>query len=115
MKINRNVLELKEIQETPDTMEELVSLYNQNISELNFILSRLTLDSNVDADIKTVTIPANTTAQVSHNLKVKPKYRIILKQVGGGLITDSDYTPNHIGLTNNGGSECELTIAILRG
>lgn len=115
MKTTRNVLELKEIIDTPEDLESFKELYNSNIVELNFILSRLMLDSNLDADIKTVTIGANSTSKVSHNLKVKPKYRIILKQVGGGLITDSAYSPTTIELTNNGATDCELTVAILRG
>lgn len=115
MKTNRNILELKEIIDTPESLEDFKELYNQNISELNFVLSRLLLESNLDADIKTVTIPSSTTARVNHSLKVKPKYRIILKQVGGGVITDLNYTANYIELKNNGTTECELTVAIVRG
>lgn len=115
MRTTRNILELKQILEIPEDMEDFKNLYNENINELNSLLSRLLIEANLDSDIKTVTIPSNTTLRVSHSLKVKPKYRLILKQVGGGVITDLNYTANYIELRNNGTTECELTVAILRG
>jgi len=92
----RNVLDLKEVR-----------------VELNFILKGLTL-TNMDGQIKTVTIPAGTILRVSHRLSVKPKYRIILKQDGGGLIRDGKFTDKWIELENTGVESAELTLLIIK-
>lgn len=115
MKTNKTSLELKTITDVTKDFESFKNLYNANISELNLTLERLLIGSNFDADIKTVTIPANTSVKINHSLKVKPLYRLILKQVDGGVITDLTYTTTYIELKNNGATSCVLTVAILRG
>lgn len=109
----RNIIELREIREDVQDLPELQKAVNDAIVELNYILRSLTL-VNLDGDIRTVTIPANSTLRVSHKLGIKPKYRIILKQEGGGLITDGAYTNKYIELINNGGSEATIAVIIVK-
>jgi hypothetical protein len=109
----RNIVELQEIDPDITEISSLVRELNNTIVELNFILSRFTL-SNLDGEIKSVTIPASGTLVVSHRLKTIPRHRIILKQVGGGLITDGNFTPNYIELNNSGVSDAIITIIILK-
>lgn len=109
----RNIIELREIREDVTELDELRVKVNEAIVELNYILRSLTL-SNLDGEIKTVTIPANTTQRVSHRLKFKPKYRIILKQEGGGLILDGKFTQNYIELENTGGSDANISLIIVK-
>ena len=109
----RNVLDLREIREEVDNFPDLIAAFNESIVELNFILKGLTL-TNLDGQIKTVTIPAGAVLKVSHRLSVKPKYRIILKQTGGGLIRDGKYTDKWIELENTGVDSTELTLIIIK-
>jgi hypothetical protein len=111
--VNRNILELQEIREEVQDIETLKSKINDTIVQLNFILRSLTL-SNLDGELKTVTVPANTTLRISHRLKLVPKYKIILNQSGGGLITDGAKTRNYIELTNSGGTDAIVTLIIVK-
>jgi len=115
MKIKRFNTQLTEIDVNTEDLPQILKVVNSNTNELNSILNKLTISSNMDAEVKTVTIPANTSLRVGHRLNTVPLYRLILKQVGGGYITDLNYTVNYIELKNNGATECTLTIAILRG
>ncbi len=109
----RNIIELKEIRETPENLEELVQYWNESIVELNFILRSLTI-SNLDGELKTVTINAGETLKVNHRLKLIPKYKIILKQQGGGVILDGDFTRNYIELNNTGSDMATVTVLIVK-
>ena len=114
MTINtRNVIELQEIEAGVQTIPDLVSRLNETIVELNFILRSLTI-RNLDGEIRSVKIPANTTIKVNHGLNVTPKLRIMLRQLGGGLITDGIFSRKWIELTNSGGSEAEITVLIVK-
>ena len=109
----RNVVDLEEISTDIDSVSELVSSLNNTIVELNYILRSLTL-SNLDGELKTVVIPANTVKRVAHRLRMTPKHRIILRQSGGGLIVDGKYTKNWIELENTGSSEATLNLLIVK-
>ena len=110
----RNILELREIRDDVQDLEALKERVNEAIVELNYILRSLTM-VNLDGEIKTVTLPANSTTRVGHRLQIIPKYRIILGQVGGGLITDGEFTNNYIELTNSGGSDAVVSLIIVKG
>lgn len=112
MKTN-GFVELKEIEEGSE-IGGVIETLNRNISDLNDILQSLTLSYNFSAYITTTTIAAGATIKVPHKLRVIPSHRIILKQVGGGVITDLNYTENYIELNNGGGSSAEVTVAIFR-
>lgn len=111
--IRRNIVELKEIREDVEDINELREKVNASIVELNYILRSLTL-TNIDGEIKNVTIPANTTKRVSHRFGITPKYRIILSQSSGGLILDGKFTATYIELSNTGGSEATLSLIIVK-
>jgi len=64
-----------------DMVDKLNSLFNRGVTLLN----------NMNGQIIEVTLPAaGTEVDVRHNLNVTPKYRIILKQRGDGIILDGD-------------------------
>jgi hypothetical protein len=114
MTFNRNIVELQEIDTAITEVPELVNVLNDNIVELNFILSKLTM-GNFDGEIKTVTIPATSTLRIWHKLKVIPPHRSILRQAGGGVISDGVFGVNYIELKNDGNSPATLTIIIHKG
>jgi len=106
-KVFENGVELKEFME---------NYYNRLIDELSSgLLNRLTLSENMAIDIRSVTIPASGEAVLNHSLKSLPKYRIILRQTGNGVITDgSTWDDKKISLKNNGAVSVTLTVGIFR-
>ena len=106
---NRNIVELEEISEDITEVKELIAKINDNTTELNFILRQLTF-RNLDGEIKSVEIEANSTARIPHRLGIAPAHRVILRQAGGGVIKDGEFTKNYIELTNDGASKATLTI-----
>lgn len=110
----RNIVEFSELGEDIQDLESLKFSLNQTINELNFIISRLAI-SNFDGEIASASIPANSTAEIPHKLGVIPKYKILLKQIGGGSsIEDVSFGKSSIILKNNGASTAEVTILIAK-
>lgn len=109
----RNIVELAELGDSIKTIEDAKISLNESITELNYILRNLTL-LNLDGEIITTTIPASGTLRVPHKLGIVPKYKILLKQVGGGLVTDIEFTRNYVELSNAGGTDAEITIIIVK-
>ena len=91
------------------------SIIKDNVSDLE--KKNLTFDENFSCLSKSVTIKAGKTIRVDHNLKSVPKYRIIVRQSGNGLITDGEqntWTDKYITLKNNGAENVTLTVLIVR-
>jgi hypothetical protein len=98
--------------------EDIIQRFNELIEFINVFTKDITLLDNLAGTIKSdILIPAGATVEISHGLKVVPKYRVILRQFGNGLITDSStpWTDKVIYLNNNGASDVTLTILIMRG
>lgn len=66
--------------------------YGELVDVLNTLIRAITLTGNMAGQIiENITLPANSDEiAISHNLKVVPKYRIILRQRGDGVIIDGD-------------------------
>lgn len=96
--------------------EELQRVLNALVDSFISISTRISFDSNFNAYIAEVKIPASSSLKIQHFLGVKPKYRIILRQTGNGVITDNplDWTDKVISLRNNGAEEVALTVLIAR-
>ena len=65
---------------------------------------------------KDIVILAGSTLGIQHFLGVIPKWRIILRQTGNGVITDvsSEWNTKTISLKNNGAEDVTLTVLIAR-
>lgn len=100
---------LKSIKETLDYL-------NKMIRDLNFRLKHTSLSASFDCDIVKVTIPASSSLKIKHGLKIVPRYRLILRQSGGGAITDVDsgWDVNYIELSNAGATDAVITIGIYK-
>lgn len=98
------------------TPEELIEGLNKFINYFNFTNKFLSLQSNFEGKIVSVKIAANSQLQIEHFLGVIPKWRIILRQEGNGLITDvsSGWDEKIITLKNNGSEEVTLSLLIAR-
>ena len=97
-------------------IEDLIPELNKLINAFNFLTKSLSLEKNFNGYITTVTIPATSEVAIQHFLGLKPKYRLVLKQEGNGIITDvpSGWNDKIITLYNNGAVEVTATILIAR-
>jgi hypothetical protein len=114
--VARSDLDLKELPEEGITAEDVIVSINRITQYINFLSKNISLQSNFNCYVAEVTIPASSQLQIQHFLGVVPKYRIILRQEGNGVITDipSGWTTKVITLLNNGVVQVKATIMIVR-
>lgn len=89
---------------------------NTLIERQNFMSKNLSFQSNFNGQVLDVTFKAGEVKNITHSLGIVPRYRIILRQEGNGVISDipSDWTKNSIKLVNNGSVPVTATILIVR-
>jgi hypothetical protein len=114
--IARADIELKQLPEGDITSKDVIDSINSITNFINFLSKNLSLQSNFNCFIAQVEIPASSELQIQHFLGVVPRYRIILRQQGNGVITDtpSGWTNKVITLYNNGAVTVTATIMIVR-
>lgn len=113
---NRSSRDIYEISDDA-SLEDIISRTNDLIADYNNFTKFISIQSNFDGYIaENVVIPIASTVKIQHFLGVKPKWRIILRQVGNGVITDipSEWTDKFITLRNNGAEEVTLSVFIAR-
>jgi len=97
---------------------KVANMTNENVAEeMNSFVRNVSLGDNMSGQIVSdIFLPAGSTVEVPHNLKVTPKYRIILRQRSSGIISDGDkaWTDRAIYLKNNGLLDDTVTILIMR-
>ncbi len=113
--VNRSSYDLKDVDKEA-SLEDVINAHNDTVRLLNFVLKSLSFQSNFNGYIASVTIPATTEVRVTHFLGVTPKWRVILRQEGNGVISDipSGWNDEFITLRNNGASEVKASILIAR-
>lgn len=97
--------------------EYLLKHLNKFIDAFNGGINKLTIDDNIDGQIiSDIIIPSGSEIAIAHKLRIKPRYRIILRQLGNGLITDgvTEWTDTKIYLKNNGGVDVTVSICVMR-
>jgi hypothetical protein len=79
-------------------------------------LERLSFDDNFQSFEVTVKIDAGQEITIDNKLSVAPTKRIIVRQDGGGLITDGrkPWNNEQVSLINNGASVARVTVIFLR-
>jgi hypothetical protein len=109
-------LELPELDTEDVTAEQVVNSINRMANYLNFLTKNISLQSNFNCYIAQVSIPATSNVAVQHFLGVVPRYRIILRQEGNGVISDipSGWTTDVITLRNDGAVAVKITVMIVR-
>jgi len=111
-----------DMEQIPDGAElpEVIDIINKSITYLGQLNKLLSIQSNFDGYIaENIEIGVGLTAKIQHYLGVMPKWRIILRQTGNGVITDVNSTPSDwndkiISLKNNGAETVILTVFIAR-
>lgn len=87
------------------------------VNSLNTILDNgLLLGSNLGGQIiENIELIAGQNVAISHNLKITPKYRIILRQDTSSIISDGvlEWTDKKIYL--NASADTKITILLMRG
>jgi hypothetical protein len=100
-----------------EDVKEIVARFNELVDAFVFQSSSISIDSNFSGYvIRNLTIDAGGKIQISHFLGVIPKWRIILRQTGNGVITDipEEWTTKAISLKNNGPEDVTISILIVR-
>ncbi len=113
---NRADFDYPEIKDTDD-LPTIVKKYNDLVKQLSWLNKSLSLQSNFSAYIaENISMVAGETKRIQHFLGVKPKWRIILKQTGNGVITDvpSEWNDKMISLKNNGAETVVISVFISR-
>jgi len=99
------------------SLSETIEMLNRLTTSYSTLNKFISIQSNFDGYIaENVVISSGATVKIQHFLGVKPKWRIILRQTGNGVITDipSEWTDKVISLKNNGGEEVVLSVFIAR-
>jgi hypothetical protein len=119
-------LDLEFLDFNTESKESFQEKLNRLINSVNFLNKSLSLQSNFNCFIaKNVKFEAAGDAQerdvvkIQHFLGVVPLYRLILRQVGNGVLTDvanspSDWGDKVITLRNNGTVPVTATIMVVR-
>jgi hypothetical protein len=97
--------------------EEMKTRLNELVDAVIFQTGSAALEATFNSYVaKDVVIEAGATLAIQHFLGVIPKWRIILRQTGNGVITDvsPDWNTRTISLKNNGAEKVTLSILIAR-
>jgi hypothetical protein len=113
--------EIKEL-DSEAQYEELLESHNELVKLFNFVIKALSLKRNFNCFITEVEFQATGDASgrdsqsIQHFLGVTPKYRIILRQTGNGVLVDtpSEWNSSSITMTNKGSEVVNATIMIVR-
>ena len=85
------------------------------LRKLDFAFANVDISNNFKGFIETVTIPAGQELRISNSLSSVPRYRIILRQTGNGIIEDgaTAWSNDFVYLANNSGNDITATVAFL--
>jgi len=114
-KVFRADRDVKQLEDTDD-LSKVIQLYNALAKGYNFLNKFISIQSNFDGYITTVTIQSGESLPIQHLLGVVPKWRIILRQEGNGVISDipSGWDDKIITLKNNGLESVTLSVLIAK-
>lgn len=96
-------------------LKDVIDSYNELIDSFNFLSSKFSLD-NFDGQIISATWTAGEDKVLPHKLGKKPNYRIILRQEGNGVLSDtpSGWNEFQVKIKNNGAVAVTATFLLLR-
>ena len=82
--------------------------------ELNRLLTDgMDIERLIGGQIIDIDLLANETKKISHNMRKTPRGRLTIKQIGNGLVTDSDsWDDKSITIVNNSSSVIKITIIL---
>lgn len=97
------------------SLQEVIDAYNDLADKFEFLSTKLSF-RNFDGQILEVSLAAGEEKRITHNLGVKPQYRVILSQSGNGVITDDPLKANNhfIFLKNNGSVAVKAKVLLVK-
>jgi hypothetical protein len=102
-------------QTVEDVIDYLKNGLALSLKELQNGLTKLSLVDNFESQVLTISIPASSTVQYSHNLGVTPTKRLIVKADGSGLDDSTNaWTSTSVYFRNSSASTINATIIIMR-
>jgi hypothetical protein len=89
---------------------------NYFMKEFSSFSKSLSFQNNFDGYIASVTFPASSSIKIEHFLGVTPKWRVVLRQEGNGVLSDisSGWDSTFITMKNNGTEVVTASILIAR-
>jgi hypothetical protein len=89
---------------------------NYFMKEFSSFSKSLSFQNNFDGYIASVTFPASSSVKIEHFLGVTPKWRVVLRQEGNGVLSDisSGWDSTFITMKNNGTEVVTASILIAR-
>lgn len=114
-RVFRSDRDMKQIEDTDD-LPKVIESFNQLAKQFNFLNKFISLQANIDGYIAEVTIQSGESLAIQHFLGVIPKWRVILRQEGNGVISDipSGWNDKIITLKNNGQESVNLSVLIAK-
>lgn len=114
--VYRADLELPQLPNEGITAENVIDSINLIVNYLNFLTKNISLQSNFNCYIAEAQLAAGAEVKIQHFLGIVPRYRIILRQEGNGVISDipSGWNTSVIVLKNNGSETVQVTVMIVR-
>lgn len=114
-KQTRSTFEIRELEPESD-IPLIIQEYNEMVKYVNFLFKSFSLQSNFDGQVIDVEIDATTNKRVYHKLGIVPKYRLILRQEGNGLLSDIplEWNDKFVTIRNNGAVQVKATILLLK-
>jgi hypothetical protein len=112
----RSAIDIPEL-DSDAALDRVIASFNELVTSYNYFNKSISLQSNFDGYIaENIVFAIGEEVKIQHFLGIKPKWRIILKQVGNGVLTDipSEWDDKTITLKNNGAVEVTATIFIAR-
>ena len=99
-----------------DVLKFVSGELHASLKDLFAGLQRLSFEDNFQSFEVTVKIDAGQEITIDNKLQVAPSKRLIVRQDGGGLITDGRKPWNNetVSLINNGATQAKVTILFLR-
>jgi hypothetical protein len=101
--------------ENPGDDKAFVENYNVMVDELNKLKNAFPV-GKLSGQILDASIGAGAEVRISHSLQSTPKYRLLLRQVGNGVITDVNdkWNDKYVTLKNNGLVAVDITVMLIR-
>ena len=112
----RSAKDLRPLEADAD-IADIVTALNDTITYINAFNKLTSLQSSFDCYMaKDVKITAGASIKIQHFLGITPKWRIILRQEGNGVISDipSGWNTEYITLKNNGAETVTISAMIVR-
>lgn len=99
---------------TYDAIEDFLPEFNNAVDDINYNFDHFTILNNNSQLLEDIEIGAGLGVTTAHRLGVVPKYRIIAKQVGNGLVTDGNFNSSNVTFINNGASSVTISVILFK-